>query len=448
MKKILVLGAGLVAKPLVQYLMNQKDFQVIVASRTVSKAEGLTEGHKNGKAIALDVANKPELEKLVTGSDLVISLLPYVHHVTVAKLCIEHKKNMVTTSYVSDAMRALDEPAKKAGIIILNEIGVDPGIDHMSAMKIIHRIWNAGGRVTSFYSYCGGLPAPEANTNPFGYKFSWSPRGVVLAGRNDAKYLKEGKIVEIPGKDLFDHHWPLRVESLGDFEAYPNRNSLPYIDIYGLKGISSMYRGTIRNIGWCKTWKKIADMGFLDDAKKYDFSQLTYKKFISGLINNKGENLKKELAAFLKLDATSDIISRIEWLGLFEEKTPRLKDGSALDLLVDVLLEKLEYKKGERDMIIMQHEFISEYPKSCGCPTSVGKREKIISTMVGFGIPNGDSIMSRTVGLPAAIGTKLVLQGKIRLKGVQIPVTPEVYEPVMAELENFGMKFDETVTSN
>lgn len=433
-KNVLVLGAGLVAKPLVQYLLDQNDFKVTVASRTVEKAKQLIGNHPRGEAMGLDVTDAKALSTLIPKCDLAVSLVPYTHHVTVANVCLEYKKHMVTTSYVSDAMRAFDGAAKKAGVCILNEIGLDPGIDHMSAMKIIHDIQGGGGKVTSFYSYCGGLPAPEANTNPFGYKFSWSPRGVVLAGRNNARYLKEGKIIEIPGKDLFDHYWKLPVEGLGDFEAYPNRDSLGYIDLYGLKGISTMFRGTLRNQGWCKTWKKIADMGFLDDAKKYDFSKLTYKKFVAGLINSKGADIKAELAKNLKLEATSDVIGRIDWLGLFEDKTPFLKEGSALDLLVAVLLEKLQYEKGERDMIVLRHEFLGEYPN---------KKEKVTSTLVDYGIPNGDSAMSRTVGLPAAIASRMILQNRINLTGVHIPVLPEIYEPVLDELEQHGIRFTE-----
>lgn len=433
-KNVLVLGAGLVAKPLVQYLMDQNDFKVTVASRTVEKAKELIRNHPRGEALGLDVTDAKALSTLIPKCDLAVSLVPYTHHTTVANVCIEYKRHMVTTSYVSDAMRALDGRARKAGIIILNEIGLDPGIDHMSAMRIIHNLQNGGGKVSSFYSYCGGLPAPEANTNPFGYKFSWSPRGVVLAGRNNAKYLKDGKVIEIPGKDLFDHFWKLPIEGLGDFEAYPNRDSLGYIDIYGLKGIKSMFRGTLRNKGWCRTWKKIADMGFLDDNKKYDFTKLTYKKFVLQLIGCKGDNVKTELANYLKLETTSDVLGRIDWLGLFEDKTPVLKEGSALDLLVSVLLGKLQYEKGERDMIVLRHEFIGEYPN---------KKERITSTLVDYGIPNGDSAMSRTVGLPAAIGTRMILQNRINLTGVHIPVVPEIYDPVLDELEQHGIRCTE-----
>lgn len=433
-KKVLVLGAGLVARPLVEYLLNQGGFYIRVASRTVEKAKDLIGTHKNGEAAGLDVTDNKALAREIPNADLVISMVPYTHHVAVANLCVEYRKPMVTTSYVSDAMKKLNDACNKAGILILNEIGLDPGIDHMSAMKIIHDIQNRGGKVTSFYSYCGGLPAPEANTNPFGYKFSWSPRGVVLAGRNNARYLKDGKVIDIPGKDLFDHYWTLPVNGLGEFEAYPNRDSIPYIELYGLKGISSMLRGTLRNQGWCQTWKKIADMGFLNDDKKYNFSNLTYNKFISTLIGSKGADIKNELAKYLKLDPASDVIKSIEWLGLFENKTPSLIEGSALDLLVTILMEKLQFAKGERDMVVLQHEFVAEYKD---------RKEKIISTLIDYGIPNGDSAMSRTVGLPAAIASRMILEGKINLTGVQIPVLPVIYEPVMAELEKRGIRFTE-----
>lgn len=433
-KKVLVLGAGLVAKPLVEYLLFKGGFKVKVASRTVSKAKDLIGTHPNGEALTLDVTDAKTLETQIPEVDLVISLVPYAHHVTVANVCIKHRKPMVTTSYVSEAMKALDSQAKDADIILLNEIGVDPGIDHMSAMKIIHEIQDKGGKLESFYSYCGGLPAPEANTNPFGYKFSWSPRGVVLAARNDARYLKDGQIVEIPGHDLFDHYWNINVEGLGDFEAYPNRDSLDYIELYGLKGISSMYRGTLRNLGWCRTWKKIADLGFLDDEKQYKFENMTYAEFMGKLIGKNGDNIKESLAKHLNLDIKDDIIMRIEWLGLLEDKTPVLKEGSALDLLVSLLMEKLQYAKGERDMLIMQHEFIGAY---------ADRKEKTTSTLVDYGIPNGESSMSRTVGLPAAIAARLILQGKINLTGVHIPVLSEIYEPVMAELEKKGIRFTE-----
>ena len=284
MKHVLILGAGLVTRPIVRYLLDQPDFRITVASRTVSKAEKLIAGHPNGEAKTLLVDDKTSLKEMISGADLVVSLVPYAYHPVVAEFCIEMKKQMVTTSYVSDAMKALDDKAKKAGVLILNEIGVDPGIDHMSAMRIIHHVEDKDGKVVSFYSYCGGLPAPEANTNPFGYKFSWSPRGVVLAGRNSGRYLKDNKIVEVENKDLFAHTWDVAIEGLGTLEAYPNRNALPYIELYGLKGISSLYRGTFRNPGWCETWNVIVNMGLLDLEERNALKGLTFCQYTAKVL--------------------------------------------------------------------------------------------------------------------------------------------------------------------
>ncbi len=433
MKKALVLGAGLVAKPLVKYLLNS-EYRVEVASRTVSKAESLIQGHPNGSAVQLDVNDKMRLKDLIKNSDIVISLLPYIHHVTVAEICIQEKKNMVTASYVSDKMQGLNESAVNAGIIILNETGLDPGIDHMSAMKIIHRVKENGGRITSFCSYCGGLPAPEANTNPFGYKFSWSPRGVVLAAKNNAKYLKDGKEVFVPSEELFDNYSIIKIPGLGDFEAYPNRDSLPYIEKYGINRTETMFRGTLRNLGWCKTWKKIVELGFLNE-KTMDLSGLSFRAFVGKLIN-KNEDTKKKVAEYLKIDENSEIMKRFEWLGLLsDEKLPAIH-GSALDVLSAQLLKKLQYENNERDMVVLHHEFIAEYES---------KKEKINSTLIDFGIPDGDSSMARTVGLPAAISTRLILEGKIDAKGVQIPIIPEIYKPILNELEKLGITFREIV---
>lgn len=437
MKKVLVLGAGLVSRPLVRYLLAVPEFEVIIATRTVSKAEQLIEGHPRGKAVALNVENQAELANLVKECDLAISLLPYIHHLKVANLCLEYRKPMVTTSYISPAMAELDGRARERGLLFLNEIGVDPGIDHMSAMRIIHGVETAGGKVVSFKSYCGGLPAPEANTNPFGYKFSWSPRGVLMAGRNDAKYLENGKIIEIPGKELFKHRWPLVVEGM-QFETYPNRNSLPYIETYGLKDVHTMFRGTIRNNGWCDALYCIAKLGLLSDAKRDDLTGLTFDELTRKLTAAQpGEITKQALQRFLGEDATPKVIEMLEWLGLTSPAKLPQTDPTLLDVMTARFLEKMAYAEGERDMIVLYHEFIAEYPD---------KKEKITSTLVDFGIPYGDTSMARTVSLPAAIATKLILQGKINLTGVLAPVMPEIYNPVLAELEQLNITCKEQVT--
>jgi saccharopine dehydrogenase (NADP+, L-glutamate forming)/spermidine synthase len=432
-KKILVLGAGLVSGPLVHYLLDQDEFEVTVASRTVEKAQALVGDAANGIAKRVDVSDEESLENLIAQADLSISLLPYVYHPLVAKLCVKHKKQMVTASYVKDEMRALDEDAKRAGVILLNEIGVDPGIDHMSAMKVIDHIRNNGGELVSFSSYCGGLPAPDANDNPFGYKFSWSPRGVVLAGKNPARFLKDGEIVDIPGEELFANHWPVEIEGFGTLEGYPNRDSLPYIDTYGIQGVKTMFRGTLRYPGWCETLKKISELGLLDETERDDLEGLSLAQVTAKLIGSSGD-LKADVAAHLQIDAGSFVISNLEWLGLFSDDPIPAGAKSPLDVLAGRMLEKMQYAPGERDMLVMQHEFVAKYPD---------RTEKTTSTMIDYGIPNGDTSMSRTVGLPAAIATRLILEGKIALTGVQVPVMREIYEPVLAELESMGIKFTE-----
>lgn len=433
MKTVLVLGAGLVARPLVRYLLDVPEFKVIVASRTGSKAEALINGHPQGEARTLNVTNTDALRAMIREADLVISLLPYTYHVQVAEMCIEFGKDMVTTSYVSPAMRALDERAKAAGIIILNEIGVDPGVDHMSAMKVIHQVQENGGEITSFRSWCGGLPAPEANTNPFGYKFSWSPRGVLLAGRNAAHYLDDGQEIKIPGDELFDHHWAVDVPGMEGLEGYPNRDAVPYADIYGIPTAKTVFRGTLRNPGWSATLKKMVDLGLLDVDEK-ELKGLSYKQFIGKLISYDGDDIREATAAYLGLEPHSFILDNFEWLGLFSDEPLPLEHGAPLDVLTARMLEKMRYEEGERDMLVMHHEFIARYP---------GRQEEITSTMVDYGIPGGDSSMARSVGLPAAIASRLVLEGKITRKGVVVPVTPDIYEPVLAELDDMGIQLEE-----
>jgi saccharopine dehydrogenase-like NADP-dependent oxidoreductase len=348
---------------------------------------------------------------------------------------------MVTTSYVSPAMRELDAAAKAAGIVILNEVGVDPGIDHMSAMQIIHKVQEASGRIDGFMSYCGGLPAPEANDNPFGYKFSWSPRGVLLAARNAAHYLRDGQEVNVPGQELFTHYWPLDVEGLGQFEAYPNRDSIPYRQVYGIGDAATMYRGTLRNQGWCDVLYKIAALGFLDDRPRHVAGQ-SYAQFMRDLLPPEvtlSGDVRADIADHLGVDRNSAVIKDLDWLGLFDEKPIQAPGDkiSPLDLMTQVMLERMQYAEGERDLIILVHHFDASYPD--------GKKEKISSTLLAFGEPNGDTAMARTVSLPAAIGVDLILSGQVKASGIQTPVTPDWYEPILAELKRLGIECVERV---
>lgn len=437
MKKVLVLGAGLVTRPHVRYLLDVPDFEVTVASRTVSKAEDLVDGHPQGKAIALDVQDETSLEDLISQADLAVSMLPFIYHPKVAALCVKHGKHMVTTSYVKESMQALDGPAKEAGVILLNEIGVDPGIDHMSAMKVIHEVEHKGGRIASFMSWTGGLPAPEANDNPFGYKFSWSPRGVLLASRNPARFQKDGQIVEIPGDDLFDHYWPVHVEGLGELEGYPNRDSMPYKDTYDIQPSEWMFRGTLRYVGWCATMKKFVELGLLDDEPWAEMPA-TFAEFTAKLLDvSPDTDLTAYLASLWDMPPDAKPIADLAWLGLFsDDPLPAGKD-TPVDIMTARMKAKLAYSPGERDMLVMQHQFIAEYDDH---------RDLIKATMIDFGIPYGDTSMARTVGLPAAIAVRLILQGELGgLTGVHVPTIPEIYEPVLAELADLGISLQETV---
>lgn len=437
MSNVLILGAGLVAGPLVRYLLGVKGFRVTVATRTVDKAERLIDGARNGTAVALDVDDEAALEALIAKHDLSISLLPYVHHPLVARLCVKHEKQMVTTSYVKDAMRALDGAARDAGVILLNEIGVDPGIDHMSAMQVIHRIRDEGGTLVSFASNTGGLPAPEANTNPMGYKFSWAPRGVVLAGKNPARFLKGGKIVDVPGPQLFAHHGPCAIAGFGELEVYPNRDSLPYIESYGIPSVESMFRGTLRYPGWCNTLKAIVDLGILDETERTNLVGLTFGQWTGRLLGMTGKATALDLARCLGRSADAKPVTDLVWLGLVSDDPLPKEATTYLDVLAQRMLSKMQYASGERDMLVMQHEFVVRY---------ADRTEKILSTMVDYGIPNGDTSMSRLVGLPAAIAARMILQGEIDLPGVQVPMVPAIYEPVLEELATLGVRFTETTS--
>lgn len=433
--KILLLGAGLVAGPLVKYLA-ECGYEITLANRTLSKAEKMVEGLGNAAAVGADITDPDQLKKLVPAHDLVVSFVPHIHHLTVAKVCLDHKRHMVTSSYIKPEIKAMNDAVEKAGLTFLNELGLDPGIDHMSAMQVIDRIKAGGGKVVGFSSSTGGLPAPDANDNPWGYKFSWSPRGVVLAGRNNGRFVRDGQLVDIPSEDLFANVWPLSVDGQGDFEVYTNRDCLEYISMYNLDGIKDMFRGTIRNIGWCALWKKIADLGLLSLDEDASLGGGTFKYLLSKLIGKDAD--RDSLAVFLGLDNSDSIIEKMMWLGLLSDEIIDENVNTPLDAFTQILLEKLEYKPGERDMIVMQHRFTAEYED---------RREVLVSSLVDFGIPNGDSSMSRTVGLPSAIGADLVMKGIISRRGVLAPTYKDIYDPVLAKLEGMGVKFVEKIES-
>ena len=433
-KKILILGAGMVVRPIVSYLL-EKNYHVTVASRTQSKAEAMTAKHKNGTAIGWTVDQQDKLDQLILEHDITVSLLPWVHHIMVAEKCIEHKKNLVTTSYVKPGMQALHQKAADAGIIILNELGLDPGIDHMSAMRIIDQVHAKGGKIEEFYSLCGALPAPEAADNPFKYKFSWSPKGVVMASNNDGKYLRHGKMVEVLTENLFKNPLSVTFPEVGKLEIYPNRDSIPYIDIYGIKGTQTMMRGTFRHPGWCESIDAMKALKLLT-TDTYDFTGKSYADMLFMLIGETNSaNIKEKTAAFLGISVDAHAMKALQWLGLFDYKPMNRQKDTPFEITSDLMIEKMELGREERDMVAMQHVFLASYPNE--------KKEVIKSSMLDFGTPATHTAVARTVALPAAVGVEMILSGEIKEKGVHIPVIPGIYNPILDKLEEMDIKMIE-----
>jgi saccharopine dehydrogenase-like NADP-dependent oxidoreductase len=434
MKNVLILGAGMVVRPMVEYLFEQ-GYRVTVTGLIKERAEALIGGNPQGTAVRWSTDDPGTLERLVAAHDITVSLLPYAYHPMVAKACLRHRKSLVTTSYVSEEMAALDKDARKAGVILLNEIGLDPGIDHMSAMQVIHQVRDKGGRLLEFYSVTGALPAPEAADNPFRYKFTWSPKGVVMAGNNDARYLIDGKEKYIPTEDLFKVNFTVDFPGAGRLEVYPNRNSLTYLDTYGIMGATTFFRGTLRYPGWCTLMDAMKKMN-LFTYEKIDLQGKSYAAMVAHLIGEKdGKDIREKCAHYLALSVDDPVLEALEWLGLFSEETIGRREDSPFEVTSDLMIGKMMLAPGERDMIAMQHTFLVEYPG--------GRREVVHSRLLNFGSPGGNTAVSRAVALPAAIAVRLLLEGKIMATGVHRPVIPEIYTPVLEGLQETGIQITE-----
>lgn len=430
MQRILVLGAGLVARPLVGYLL-EHGFALTQADLEINRAEAMIAGHQNGRAVQLDLSDQEALGCLVSEHDLVVSLAPPPFHHAVARHCLNHARPMVTASYVSEDMMSLDREARSLGVTLLNEIGVDPGIDHMSAMRIIDAVRDQGGRILVFRSYCGGLPAPECNDNPFGYKLSWAPRGVLMASRNEAIYRRHRMRIHTPNERLFRDMHLVHVEGVGDFEAYLNRDSLQYIDLYGLEDVATMYRGTLRNMGWCDCLHNYLKLGLLD-LEVRNVRGLTYRDLTAGILGcSTDDDLAAVSARKCCISRNSLPVSNLDWLGMFDDDPLPVSEICPLDALNLRMQARMTYAEGERDMVVMKHVFVAEYGD--------GSREQLHSQMVDYGIPGGDSSMARTVSLPVAIAARMILEGRITQAGVLRPMTRDIYDPVLMELESLGI---------
>lgn len=439
MKRILILGAGLSSSSLIKYLLDhseEHDWKVVICDSSVELAKKKASNHPRSEVFYFNVYDEEQRKSEISKSDIVISMLPARMHYLVATDCFESGVDMVTASYVSDEIKALDEKAKEKGVLLLNEIGVDPGIDHMSAMQIIDRIKEEGGKIINFESSTGGLVAPEFDNNPWNYKFTWNPRNVILAGQGVSQFLHNGKFKYIPYRKLFSRTENVEILDLGAFEIYPNRDSLKYREIYGLEDIQTMFRGTIRRKGFSEAWNVFVQLGLTDDTFVIeDSTSITYREYIDRFLpNNNRLSTESILAKVAKIDVESEIMEKIIWTGIFDDRVIGLEKATPAQVLQHLLEEKWVLDPEDKDMIVMHHLFDYELN---------GEERGLTSTMVVKGTDQVHTAMSITVGVPAAIATKLILTNKINLKGVQVPIVKEIYEPVLEELDAYGIKFIE-----
>lgn len=442
MKKILILGSGLSSSSLIKYLLDaseEHNFEIIVTGLTLEQAQSKIANHPKGVAKIFDVNANDELADLVSDSDVVISLLPAIYHPIVARECLKQSKNLFTTSYVSPEMRALDSEVKAKGLIFLNECGVDPGIDHMSAMKILDEIREKGGKIIGFESNTGGLVAPEFDNNPWHYKFTWNARNVILAGQAGAKFLHNGKIKYIPYQQLFNRTEIINVLDYGEFEVYANRDSFLYKDIYRLDGIDTLFRGTMRRPGYSEAFNCFIKVGLTDDNLIIENSdELTNRSFVDSFLQeNPDISIEENFCNYLGLTQGSDTFEKIKWLGLFDDEPIKLSRATPAQILQSIIERKWHLAEKDLDMVVMQHQFVYELN---------GRKYHRKSSLVVIGKDKLHTAMSITVGTPLAIAVKLFLTGNLKADGVVIPVIPEIYNPILDELENYGVKFiDEEV---
>lgn len=439
MKHILILGAGLSSKILINYLLEKAeagDWSIRLGDVSIDLAKEKINNHPRGEAIFFNADNSEQLAKEVKKASLVVSMLPAKFHFFVAKECIRYGVNMVTASYVSEEIQSLDKEARDKGVLIMNEVGVDPGIDHMSAMQVINRLKDEGAKLLAFESSTGGLVAPSYDNNPWKYKFTWAPRNVVLAGAAGARFLHNSRFKYIPYHKLFSRYEIIDIPEYGQFEVYPNRDSLKYQETYGLKELSTMFRGTIRRPSFCEAWNLLVQLGATDDTYTMDNTEhMTYRQFINSFVSyNIVDTVEKKIADYLDIEEGAELMNKLKWLGLFEEKVIGIPDLTPARVLQHILEKKWAMAPEDKDMIVMEHQF--DYVR-------LRQHRKIYSTLVVIGEDSDNTAMSKTVGLPVAIVSRLILEDKIDLSGIHIPVAKQVYEPVLNELKEYGIEFRE-----
>lgn len=440
MNKILILGAGRSATTLIKYLAErstQLNVQITIADNNPQEVQKKTKDFENVKVLALNANQADERSTLISGHNLIISMLPAFMHVEVAKDCIKHKKNLITPSYISIEMKSLQSEIEQAGLLFLNEMGVDPGIDHMSAMKIIHTLKAQGATIHSFESYCGGLIAPESDDNPWGYKFTWNPRNVVLAGQGGAaRFIRNGQYKYVPYHKLFERIETISIPGYGVYDGYANRDSLSYIDAYGLNGIPNILRGTLRKNGFCKAWNIFVQLGCTDNSYFMDnVKNMTWRSYLNSFLDyHPTKSVEEKLCTYLNIDKNSDEFTMLAWLEIFDDKKIGIEHGTPADILQHLLEQKWKLLPEDKDMIVMFHRF--KYLLN-------GNEKQLHSSMIYKGKNQVYTAMSDTVGLPLAIAAKLILQNKIQDKGLLMPLQENIYKPVLSELEEFGIRFNE-----
>lgn len=440
-RKILVVGAGKSTSYLLDYFLDKsvsESLHLTIGDLNPESIPTKITSHPNCTVLVLDVFKDEERAAAVKNADIVVSMLPARFHMKVAEDCIKFKKHLVTASYVSPEIMGLDKAAKENGLVFMNEIGLDPGIDHMSAMQVIDRIRDKGGKILLFESFTGGLVAPESDTNLWNYKFTWNPRNVVLAGQGGtAKFIQEGTSKFIPYHKLFRRTEFFEIEGYGRFEGYANRDSLNYKEAYGLQNALTIYRGTMRRVGFSKAWNMFVQLGMTDDSYTVEDSEnMTYRQFVNLFLPySPTDSVELKLRHYLKIDQDDIMWDKLTELNLFDtEKRVRLKDASPAQILQKILEDSWTLAPEDKDMIVMYHKFGYEIN---------GKKEQIDSNMVVLGEDRTYTAMAKTVGLPVAIATLLILNKKITQPGVQIPISKDIYTPILKEMENYGISFKE-----
>lgn len=444
MKKILIIGAGYVASALIKYLLDRAEkyqWEVWVGDLNEQLAIEKIGGHPLAKSITFNVKDDTQREDWISKCDVVVSLLPASMHHIPAETCLKFNKHLITASYVSNTLKAFEKEAESKGLLFMSEMGLDPGIDHMVIMQLINEIEAKGGTITSLRSFTGGLIAPESDTNPWKYKFTWAPRNVVLAGQGTAQYKKNGQLKYIPYNRLFQLYDEFEIEGYGKFEAYANRDSLNYMPKYSLENIPTFIRGTLRKQGFCDAWAQLVKLGLTDDSFPIIGSQnLTYNELISSFLPDIGatdkKNLLQRLSHFLEIPLDGAIMQKLAWLELFDNRSIDLNDATPAQILQALLEEKWALQPEDKDLIVMTHLF--EYKLN-------GITEKLTSSLLYEGQHAKDTAMGRLVGVPLAIMTKLLLTNQINLTGIKIPIYPQVYEPALKELKAYGVIFKDAV---